>query len=47
MHDCPECGGACDCDGEDHHQPAPDDCMHECQGDDEDDPEDDDDGDGL
>jgi hypothetical protein len=35
MHDCPHCGEACDCDGEDHEQPAPDDCVHEC--DDEDD----------
>jgi hypothetical protein len=31
MHECPECGMACDCDGEDHGQPAPDDCCHECE----------------
>jgi len=30
MHDCPECGGTCDCDGEDHFQEAPEDCSHEC-----------------
>jgi hypothetical protein len=33
MHDCPECGAACGCDGEDHHQQAPDDCEHDCQAD--------------
>lgn len=27
MHDCPECGRACYCDGEDHLQPAPPDCL--------------------
>lgn len=27
MHDCPDCGMACDCDGEDHEQPTPDDCI--------------------
>ena len=36
MHDCPGCGEACDCDGEDHHQSAPDDCEHACDLDDED-----------
>lgn len=30
MHDCPECGEECGCDGEDHHQDAPDDCSHYC-----------------
>lgn len=30
MHPCPECGEACDCDGEDHGQSAPDDCTHDC-----------------
>ena len=40
MHECPECFGNCDCDGEDHMQPAPDDCIHECD-DDEDDYDDD------
>lgn len=35
MHDCLNCGETCDCDGEDHHQSAPDDCNHDC------DPEDD------
>jgi hypothetical protein len=44
MHDCPECGESCDCDGEDHEQPAPPDCRHEC---DDDDDGDDDIGDGL
>ena len=27
MHECPACGQACDCDGEDHEQSAPDDCV--------------------
>jgi len=36
MHDCPICGYPCYCDGEDHEQPAPDDCQHDC---DEDEPE--------
>lgn len=36
MHDCPECGGACHCDGEDHYQPAPINCTHECDFDDDD-----------
>lgn len=31
MHECPECGSACDCDGEDHEQPAPNDCSHDCE----------------
>lgn len=29
-HECPECGQWCYCDGEDHGQPAPDDCSHDC-----------------
>lgn len=27
-HECPECGQQCYCDGEDHGQPAPEDCRH-------------------
>lgn len=30
MHDCLFCGMACDCDGEDHCQPAPVDCLCPC-----------------
>lgn len=30
MHDCPECNEACYCDGEDHENPTPDDCNHDC-----------------
>jgi hypothetical protein len=30
MHDCPNCGSACYCDMEDHEQPAPANCRHEC-----------------
>jgi hypothetical protein len=31
VHDCPECGESCDCDGEDlHHDQAPEDCSHIC-----------------
>lgn len=31
MHDCPDCGYACDCDIEDTWwDEAPDDCSHEC-----------------
>jgi hypothetical protein len=30
MHECPTCGQMCDCDGEDHGQPAPNDCCCEC-----------------
>lgn len=26
MHECPVCYQMCDCDGEDHGQPAPDNC---------------------
>lgn len=37
MHDCPECGGTCSCDGEDHYQDAPETCVHECDEDDGDD----------
>lgn len=29
-HECPECGQTCYCDMEDHDQPTPDDCTHEC-----------------
>ncbi len=29
MHECNACGRMCDCDGEDHMQPAPPDC--ECE----------------
>ncbi len=34
MHECPDCGMYCDCDGEDLDQPAPDDCCcsHEGSG---------------
>lgn len=35
VHECPECGQACDCDGEDHDQGAPDDCSHACDEDDD------------
>lgn len=28
MHDCKLCGLACDCDGEDHDQPQPENCRH-------------------
>lgn len=31
MHECPDCGQACDCDGEDTWFEAPDDCTHECE----------------
>lgn len=37
MHDCPICGESCDCDMEDHEQPAPEDCDHQCEFDDDDD----------
>jgi hypothetical protein len=30
MHDCPFCGAACYCDGEDLAQPAPAACRHDC-----------------
>lgn len=31
MHECPECGQACDCDGEDTwNSAASDDCICEC-----------------
>ena len=30
-HDCPDCGGNCYCDMEDHHnETSPDDCRHQC-----------------
>lgn len=31
MHECPDCGEQCDCDGADHQQPAPEDCKHTCE----------------
>lgn len=34
MHECPFCGQACDCDGEDTWLDAPIDCMCDCGGDD-------------
>jgi len=34
MHECPMCNQACDCDGEDLWQEAPDDCQCECLDDD-------------
>jgi hypothetical protein len=37
MHDCPNCGMACDCDLEDTWLEAPDDCCHECESLDDDD----------
>lgn len=37
VHDCPECGELCDCDGEDHGQAAPDDCCDACEDEDDDD----------
>ena len=30
MHECQLCGSACFCDMEDHGQPAPSNCTHEC-----------------
>lgn len=32
MHECPACGQACDCDGDDLEGPAPDDCGCPCDG---------------
>lgn len=32
MHECPHCGQACDCDGDDLEGPAPDDCACPCDG---------------
>lgn len=32
MHECPECGMCCDCDGEDMDQPAPADCCCDHEG---------------
>lgn len=29
-HECPDCGRYCYCDWEDHDQPAPPNCAHEC-----------------
>lgn len=34
MHTCPDCGMACDCDGEDTWLDAPYDCYHPCAEDD-------------
>jgi hypothetical protein len=31
-HEGPDCGQVCYCDMEDHEQPAPDDCLHVCDG---------------
>lgn len=28
MHECEVCGMYCDCDGEDMHNPQPDNCVH-------------------
>jgi hypothetical protein len=39
VHECPKCGQACDCDGEDLEQSAPADCLCPCDEEDED-PED-------
>ena len=33
MHSCPLCDETCYCDGEDRAQPAPHDCFHECDDD--------------
>lgn len=30
MHECGDCGYMCDCDGEDLHQPQPNDCTCDC-----------------
>lgn len=30
MHRCRYCGFYCDCDGEDHDQPSPPECPHDC-----------------
>jgi len=32
MHECPDCGMACDCDCEDLEQDAPDDCSCDHEG---------------
>lgn len=37
MHECPECGQACDCDGEDLWHDRYDDCEHNCEEFDDDD----------
>jgi hypothetical protein len=31
MHECPKCSQMCDCDLEDHEQPAPVVCWHDCE----------------
>lgn len=41
MHDCPDCEMACDCDWEDHYQPAPFNCSHDCDDEYEDDDDED------
>lgn len=35
-HNCPECGEQCWCDMEDHYNPLPGDCVHDCEPEDED-----------
>lgn len=35
MHPCPDCGEKCDCDGFERDQSAPEDCVHECETDEE------------
>jgi len=46
MHECPECGQACDCDGEDTWfdwpSPAVEECVHDCDDDLDDDYDDED-----
>lgn len=37
MHDCPECGEACDCDGEDTWFDNYPGCRHQCEPDDDED----------
>jgi hypothetical protein len=37
MHDCPECGEACDCDGEDTWFENYPNCAHQCAEEDDDD----------
>lgn len=34
-HTCMDCGQECYCDMEDHHQPTPSDCSHQCDDDDD------------
>lgn len=35
-HECPNCGQLCYCDLEDHESEAPDDCVHDCEEDEDD-----------